>query len=186
MPRQFASGSIVNGFSSIGSWHGLNQKPFTHFGKILPINVPTWYVPFLPLTIQIGPVHRNRSFPSMEPVFVWNTNTSFPIANCHSVCRRWCSTNAFVCRCFRSKSIIACIRLSSNIITASFQICSDYSSYNLCVAWIRSVGTWNLIGITTSKPKAMRKGVDLMMFNMKSYMPIKHYWVFYPNLYAFQ
>ena len=120
--------------------YGLSRKPLTHFGKISLDRVPSWYVPFLQFTIQIGPIHLYRSFPSIAAILVWKTSTGFPIPNCDSVFRQCRFTNALVCLCLCSKAVIACSWSSSNSKKDSFRICSNCSSFNFSVACIGSVG----------------------------------------------
>ena len=157
-----ASTPILNGFSGISPRYSLSRNPFTHCGKISPVNIPSWYVPFLLSTIQNGLVHWNWSLLGIEPIFVWNTNTSFPISNIFSFCFRRRSTNVFVCLCFCSNAHRAWSQLSSNTNQFSFLTHSDCSSSNLLVIWTRSVRIWNSTGITTSSPNAIRNRVDLI------------------------
>ena len=56
-----------HGFSDVSLWYSLSQNPFTHFDMISLANVPTWYVPFLLLTIQNRLVQRNLSLLGIKP-----------------------------------------------------------------------------------------------------------------------
>ena len=117
LPDQLADGVDSDFSLKWVFWHRspliwFQLEAITHFGMISPANVSTWYVSLLLSTIQNGPVHQNRSLPSIKPILVWKTSTGLPIANIFSFCCRCRSTNALVCLHFFSSAHIACSRFS--------------------------------------------------------------------------
>ena len=115
------------------------------------------------LVIQNGPVHRNRNFPGMFPIRVWNSRTGFPTSNSFSLPRRCRSTNAFLLLCSSSSCNKLAIRFSSNSSNVASRIRSDSFSLKRSFTWIRKLGIWNSTGITASKPNASRNGVVRML-----------------------
>ena len=85
------------------------------------------------------------------------------MSNWHSL-PFWClSTNAF--QRFWSHSKFQILRNCSSSSTRSCfdQIFSDDVSSNCCLTYIRRLGTWNSIGITTSNPKFTQNDADWML-----------------------
>ena len=162
-PGFCGSSSSWTRFFGILPLYGFKRNPLTHFPNISPANVPSWYEPLYSFVIQKGPVHRNRSFPSMLPIRAWNTRTSFPILNSFSLALRCRSTNAFRLRCSSSSCNKLDIRFSSNLYNVASRIFSDSFSLRRSLTWIRKLGIWNSTGITASNPNANQDGVVQML-----------------------
>ena len=178
--RTFNSSSR-NGLVEVSPWYGLSQKPLTHFGNISLASVPNWYVPFLLSTIKYGLVHRNRGFPGMEPIFIWNTSTKLPMLIFFSFPCRWQSTKDFVFHYFSSKSYRDWSRLSSNSRNCFLLILSDDFSSSCFAICTRKRGIWNSIGIIRLTQKPIET-VSIELLFCKSYdMPIMQYVAFDPS-----
>ena len=85
-------------------------------------------------------VHRNRNFPAMFPIRVWNSSTGFPTSNSFSLPRRCRSTNAFLLLCSSSSCNKLAVRFSSNSNNVASRIRSDYFPLKRSFTWIRKLG----------------------------------------------
>ena len=150
---------LMNGFSGVGPAYGFSRYPLTFCGRVSPASIPSVNVPFSAATIQYGPVHRNRSFPGIFPIRVWNTSTALPISNSSSFLPRWRSTNAFRHNCSSSSAAMLITLVSPKARSCCKRSCWDSSSDSPSRTWICKLGIWNSTGITAFKPNASRNGV---------------------------
>ena len=141
-PASGGVGSVVfmKGFGGVGPAYGFDRNPFSFCGSISPASVPSENVPFSAATIQYGPVHRNRSFPGIFPMRVWNTNTAFPTPNFFSFLQRCRSTNAFRHNCSNSSAARLFTRVSPKARSCCKRSCSDSSSCMRSRTYIRKLG----------------------------------------------
>ena len=144
-------------------WIIFNQNLLTFWRKTSPARVLSSKIPFSASIIQYNPVQRNRNFPGIGPMCVWKTSTAFPTLKSFSRVPRCRSTNALRRHYSCSNMAMLRTRASPSSRSCCSQICSDWPSDSLSCTWIRKLGTWNSMGITTSNPYARRKGVDCIL-----------------------